>query len=97
VIHSVLLLLCVAVLIPESNARPPWLSQGSGVFTESAECHTDVNIHKYTYIHSYIQTYVHTTHALPGVEEASQIPKTEPNNLSLRNFVDVKGGKPIAF
>ncbi|KAL0810643.1 hypothetical protein ABMA28_010751 [Loxostege sticticalis] len=39
--QSLIVLLCVAVLIRESNARPPWLSQNSGVFTQSAECHTD--------------------------------------------------------
>ncbi|XP_013192626.1 uncharacterized protein LOC106136577 [Amyelois transitella] len=35
------IILCVVLLIRESNARPPWLKPGSGVFTESAECHTD--------------------------------------------------------
>ncbi|RVE43419.1 hypothetical protein evm_011933 [Chilo suppressalis] len=40
-IRSILLLLCMAIIIRETNARPPWLSKGSIVFTESAECHTD--------------------------------------------------------
>ncbi|XP_061379294.1 uncharacterized protein LOC116775648 [Danaus plexippus] len=38
---AVLVLLFMALVIKESNARPPWLSPDSGVFTESAECHTD--------------------------------------------------------
>ncbi|XP_039761696.1 uncharacterized protein LOC120634891 [Pararge aegeria] len=40
-IACALVLLCISALIQESNARPPWLSHGSGIFTESAECHTD--------------------------------------------------------
>ncbi|XP_050358257.1 uncharacterized protein LOC126778610 [Nymphalis io] len=40
-IVTLLILMCIAAVIRESNARPPWLAPGSGVFTESAECHTD--------------------------------------------------------
>ncbi|KAM3957002.1 uncharacterized protein ACR2FA_009011 isoform 2-T2 [Aphomia sociella] len=41
ILSCILLFICIAVLIRESNARPPWLASGSGVFTESVECHTD--------------------------------------------------------
>ncbi|XP_075987867.1 uncharacterized protein LOC142984272 [Anticarsia gemmatalis] len=37
----ILLVVLLTVLVRESNARPPWLSSNSGVFTESAGCHTD--------------------------------------------------------
>ncbi|XP_014359645.2 uncharacterized protein LOC106711758 [Papilio machaon] len=37
----ILLLNIMCVYIQSADARPPWLSPASGVFTESAECHTD--------------------------------------------------------
>ncbi|CAH4037394.1 unnamed protein product [Pieris brassicae] len=39
-ILSIILVLCITNLIKEVDSMPPWL-KNSGVFTESAECHTD--------------------------------------------------------
>ncbi|CAG5027643.1 unnamed protein product [Parnassius apollo] len=36
-----LFLYMLVYCIQNTNARPPWLAPGSGVFTETAECHTD--------------------------------------------------------
>lgn len=36
-----MLTMWLAVLVQESNARPPWLRPNGEVFTESAACHTD--------------------------------------------------------
>ncbi|KOB74895.1 Uncharacterized protein OBRU01_08433, partial [Operophtera brumata] len=31
----------MATVIRQTQARPPWQSSDSGIFTQSAECHTD--------------------------------------------------------